>query len=378
MRIEVPFNRPFFTGREFKFLHQAVRRHHLSSDGKFTEKCQKWIERFVGPSRVLLTNSGTAALEMAAILTKKSVGDEVILPAFTFPSTANAFVLQGFKLRFVDIREDTLNMDENRIMRLITSKTRVVCPVHYAGTPCEMKPLMALAKKHHLFVVEDAAQAFGAEYRGVKAGTFGDVNAVSFHETKNVSCGEGGAVIVRNKKLIKRAEIIRQKGTNRVEFLRGNINKYSWVDIGSSFAMSDLQAAFLYAQLLKFKMIQKKRREIYRKYHRELRSLENRGDIRLPVIPRHTQTSYHLFYLIANSEKERSRLIKRLEKNNIHAVFHYYPLHLSKMGRRFGYKAGDLPVTERMSARLVRLPFFNTMKPSEQNHVIRSVIDFYR
>jgi len=357
--MKIPYNKPGFVGKELKFIKQAVERAQLSGDGFFTGKCSRHLEKFLESSKVLLTPSCTHALELAYLLIGIEKGDEVILPSFTFPSTANAFVLRGGIPRFVDIRHDTLNMDERQLKGAITKKTKAISPVHYAGVPCQIDAVLKAAKKHKLKVVEDAAQALGARFRGKPAGSFGDLNAISFHETKNVYCGEGGALIINNSSFFKRAEIIRQKGTNRAAFYRGEVDKYSWVDIGSSYVPSELQSAFLWAQLKNESAIRRARKNLFERYFEALLPFQLKGSVRIPVIPRDCESSYHLFHILFENNKERNRVMDRLNERGIMAVFHYFPLHLSKMGRKFGYGRGDFPVSENVSECLLRLPLYN-------------------
>lgn len=366
----IPFNKPYLTGGELDNVRQAYRLGWVSGDGKFTKLCQRRLERDIGCRRAMLTTSATTALEMAALLCGIKPGDEVLLPSYTFVSTANAFVLRGAKPVFVDIREDTLNIDERLIGRRISRKSRALCVVHYAGVACEMAPIVRQAAAGKLALIEDAAQAIGAKYRGRPLGTFGQLAALSFHETKNVICGEGGALLINDRRHILRAEIIREKGTNRNQFYRGEVDKYSWVDIGSSYLPSDILAAFLYAQLEKQADIQRRRKKIYDRYRAGLADLAEAGKVRLPFVPAHCQQNYHMFYILLPLPKIRDRVMSRLKKRGIDAIFHYVPLHLSPMGRQYGYKKGDLPVTESAAGRLLRLPFYNTLSAADQAYVI--------
>jgi dTDP-4-amino-4,6-dideoxygalactose transaminase len=375
--IKIPFNRPHLFGKEILYMRQAVEAGHISGDGAFTHRCREFLEQRYGVPRVLLTASGTAALEMAALLCRIGPGDEVILPAFTFVSTANAFVLRGAKPVFVDIRPDTLNMDEACVDAAAGPKTRVIVPVHYGGTACEMDAVERIARRCGAAVVEDAAQAIEARYRDRPLGTLGRLGALSFHETKNVSCGEGGALFINDPALIERAEILREKGTNRSKFFRGEVDKYTWVDIGSSFLPSDLQAAFLLAQLENLDIAMDRRRRIYEIYREALAPLESAGSVKLPVIPGHCRSNYHLFYLLCETEKVRDALLAFLKTKGILAVFHYLPLHLSPMGRTFGGREHQCPVAESVSRRLIRLPFYNDLSPEDQDTVIRAVGDFF-
>jgi dTDP-4-amino-4,6-dideoxygalactose transaminase len=366
----IPFNRPCFIGNEQAYIAQAIANSHISGDGSFTKKCQQFLAECLGVEKVLLTTSCTHALEMAALLLKLGPGDEVIFPSFTFVSTVNAFVLRGARPVFADIRSDTLNLDERQIESLITPRTRAIVPVHYAGVGCEMDAIMAVAERYGLAVVEDNAHGLFGRYRGRYLGTFGCMATQSFHETKNFSCGEGGALLVNDPAFADRAEIIREKGTNRSRFFRGQVDKYTWVDIGSSYVLSDLLAAYLYAQLEAYELIQTRRRRIWTQYATGLESWACSQDIRLPYIPAHCDQPYHMFYLILPSEGDRSRLIAYLKSHGILSVFHYLPLHSSEMGLRLGNHVGDCPVTEDISERLLRLPFYNDLSETVQGHVI--------
>jgi len=359
--MDIPFNEINLIGNELKYMREAVKCSHLSGDGRFSHLCEHALESSTHARRAFLTSSGTHALELAALVGGIGPGDEVVMPSFTFPSTANAFALRGARPRFVDIRSDTLNIDENRIEEAINRKTRAICVVHYAGVPCEMEALTRIARRHRLLLVEDAAQAFTASYRGRAAGTFGAFGAISFHETKNVFCGEGGALLVNHDRYIRGVEIARQKGTNRAAFFRGEVDKYNWVALGSSYLPSELQAAFLFGQLEKIRFIEKRRKHIYERYLTSLRPLETAGKIILPVIPSGCVSSYHLFHVLVDREKTRDHVLHQLKKQSIYAIFHYQPLHLSPMGRNLGYRKGALPVTERAGECLIRLPFFNAI-----------------
>jgi len=376
-KFKIPFNRPFLVGKELYYIAQSVLSGHTAGDGLFTKKCHVLMEKKLGGKKILLTHSCTAALEMAAILCEVGPGDEVILPSFTFVSTANAFYLRGAKLIFVDIRPDTLNIDEKKIEEAITEHTKVIVPVHYAGVACEMDTIMDLAQRNNLYVVEDAAQGVNAKFGDKFLGTIGDIGTYSFHETKNFICGEGGAIVINNDKLIERAEIIREKGTNRSKFFRGEVDKYTWVDIGSSYLPSDILAAFLYAQLENMGQINKRREEIFNYYYRALIPLVNDGKLRLPYISSECESNNHLFYIILNDEKTRNELMDYLKSNGILAVFHYLSLHLSSIGRSMGYTDGQLPVTESMSGRLLRLPFYYDLKQEEQAEVVDTIKHFF-
>ena len=371
--MKIPFNKPSLAGEELSFIRDAVRRGHLSGDGHYSDLCSRWLRGRVGGKAVLMTSSCTHALELAYLALGIRPGDEVVIPSFTFPSTANAFVLRGGVPRFVDIRPDTLNMDERLLDAACGRRTRAISPVHYAGVPCEMDEILRVARRRRLWVVEDAAQALGASYKGKPAGSFGDLNAFSFHETKNSSCGEGGALAVRSGLSAARAKIIRQKGTNRDQFLNGQVDKYSWVDVGSSYLMSDLQAAYLYAQLRRSGAVREARRKIYARYARALEPYARQGRLRLPSIPADVRSSYHLFHVVFETAEERARVAEGLRRLNILAVTHYFPLHLSRMGRRYGYRSGDLPATESVAPRLLRLPLYNAMGTAEQDRVVAAL-----
>ena len=374
--LTIPFNRPSFEGKEQVYIAQAIANGHISGDGPFTKRCQAYLEEALGVPRVLLTTSGTHALEMAAVLLDIRPGDEVIVPSFTFVSTVNAFVLRGARPVFADVRPDTLNLDETRLEALITERTRAVVPVHYGGVGCEMRAIGKIAARHDLIVVEDNAHGLFGKYRGRFLGTFGALAALSFHETKNFYCGEGGALIVNDPELAERADVVREKGTNRARFLEGRVEKYTWVDIGSSWLPSDLLAAFLYAQLEAKERILEKRRRVWELYHEALSGWAAERNVRLPVVPRSCRQSYHMYYLIVPSPRSRVDLIRHLKSRGILGVFHYQPLHLSGMGRHYGGKPGDCPVTEHISERLIRLPFYNNLDRESQERVIRAIREF--
>lgn len=373
---KIPFNRSSFSGDEQAYIAQAIAVNHVSGDGQFTKKCHRLLELLLGVQKALLTTSCTHALEMAAILLDICPGDEVIIPSFTFVSTVNAFVLRGARPVFIDIRPDTLNLDESLLPNLITDKTKAVVPVHYGGVGCEMQSIMDACASRSIAIVEDNAHGLFAKYKGQLLGTFGSFATQSFHETKNFHCGEGGALLINDKKFVERAEIIREKGTNRSQFYRGQVDKYSWVDVGSSYLPSDLLAAFLYAQLEQRNKIQDRRRQIWDSYFEALGQWAKSRGITLPVVPAHCEQSYHVFYLLLPDLETRQRLIAHLAKNEILAVYHYLPLNNSKMGHSFGYKEGDCPVTEDISDRLLRLPFFNSMTEAELNKVIQTLLEF--
>ena len=372
----IPFNRPAFTGREEAYMRQAVEGGHLSGDGPFTKRCHKFLESALQVPKVLLTTSCTHALEMSALLLEIQPGDEVIVPAFTFVSTINAFVLRGARPVFADIRPDTLNLDERKLEALVTPRTRAIVPVHYAGVGCEMNAIMEIATRHGVAVVEDNAHALFAKYHGRYLGTFGAFATQSFHETKNFSCGEGGALVINDRRFIERAEIVREKGTNRSRFFRGQIDKYTWVDLGSSYLPSDLLAAVLAAQLEQRDTIQATRKRIWETYDRALASWSRETGIQRPQVPAHCDQAYHMYYLLLPTLERRTAFISHLRANGVAGVFHYGPLHLSDVGRRYGGAPGDCPITEDISDRLVRLPFFNTLAEDDQQHVIDTVVGF--
>jgi len=374
--IRIPFNRPFVTGDELDYIRAAIAAPKFSGDGSFTAQCHILLEQSLGIQKALLTTSCTHALEMAAMLLDLGPGDEVIVPSFTFPSAANAFVLRGAKPVFVDIRADTLNIDESQIEQRITARTKAIFLVHYAGVGCEMDTIMGIARRHGIAVVEDNAHGLYGKYRTRYLGTLGQLGTLSFHETKNFTCGEGGALLINNAQFNERAEILREKGTDRSRFFRGEIDKYTWVDIGSSYLSADLLAAFLRAQLEHRDQIQSMRRQICEIYARELASWAEANGVRLPIVPAECEQSYHMFYLIMPSFESRQALISHLAGLGILAVFHYLPLHLSPMGLRFGGRGGDCPVTENLADRLLRLPFFTGMSSFEQSEVIEAVRGF--
>jgi len=372
----IPFNKPGLAGDEFQRISESLAHGHISGGGPFTQRCEAMLERLVGVPRALLTTSCTHALEMAALLLDIREGDEVIVPAFTFVSTVNAFVLRGARPRFADIRPDTLNLDERRLPEAITPRTRVILPVHYAGVGCEMDAIGALATRHGLTIVEDNAHGLFGRYKGKALGTFGALATQSFHETKNINCGEGGALLINDPRFVERAEILREKGTNRSRFFRGLVDKYTWVDVGSSYVISDILAAYLYAQLEAWERIQATRTAIWARYDTALRGWAAERGIGVPVVPPHCEQPAHMYYLILPSLQRRQSLMAHLKSEGILGVFHYLPLHLSDMGRRFGGKEGDCPVTEDLSDRLLRLPFYNDLTESEQAHVVEAVTKF--
>jgi dTDP-4-amino-4,6-dideoxygalactose transaminase len=372
----IPFNKPYLTGKEAHYMYQAVYNGHISGNGQFTKKCQRFFEEKYGFKKCLLTTSCTDALEMAAILIDIKEGDEVIMPSFTFVSTANAFILRGAKIIFADSNVENPNIDADKIESLITERTKAIVPVHYAGLACDMDKIIQLATKYNLFVIEDAAQAIDSYYKGKPLGSFGQLATFSFHETKNISSGEGGMLAISDERFIKRAEIIWEKGTNRAEFFRGEVNKYGWVDIGSSFLPSDIIAAFLYAQLENIENIQKRRKEIWKQYYNGLQNLERESKIKLPKIPSYATNNAHMFYIVCKSMVERSNLIRFLKEHEIHAVFHYLPLHLSgfymqKHGGRI------LENSEKWSDTVLRLPLYYELTYDQIVNIYTKISDFY-
>jgi dTDP-4-amino-4,6-dideoxygalactose transaminase len=363
----IPFNRPYVTGNELVYAAEAQRNHHLSGDGPFTRRCHQWIEQRTGCATALLTHSCTSALELAALVLDIESGDEVILPSYTFVSTANAFVLRGAVPVFVDIREDTLNLDERLIEAAITPRTRAIVPVHYAGVSCEMDSIIAIARRHDLRIVEDAAQGVMAGYKGRALGAIGDIGSFSFHETKNIVSGEGGSLLLRDSDLAQRAEIIREKGTDRSRFFRGEVDKYTWQDVGSSFLPNEITAAFLWAQFEEAERITAGRLASWQRYHELLAPLEEQGLLRRPRVPADCQHNGHLYYILLASEADRKQVLDEFKRNQIGAVFHYVPLHSSPAGMRFGRAHGDMSLTTSLSQRLIRLPmWFGLSEPQQQ------------
>jgi dTDP-4-amino-4,6-dideoxygalactose transaminase len=371
---KIPFNKAYISGLEIEYMTKAISRNHISGEGSFSKQCHKLLEELLGVPKVLLTTSCTHALEMAAILTNIQHGDEVIIPAFTFVSTVNAFVLRGARPVFIDIRADTLNMDEDLLEDLVNPRTKAVVPVHYAGVGCEMDTILEIANDYHLTVIEDNAHGLFGSYKNKYLGTFGSLATQSFHETKNITCGEGGALIIINPDLIERAEIIREKGTDRSRYFRGQVDKYTWVDYGSSYLPSDILAAFLLAQLESRQEIQDKREKIWKYYQQHLTAWAELNTIRLPAVPDHCDQPYHMFYMLFPDFSSRQKMISHLANNGILSVFHYIPLHTSEMGKRFGGKVGDCPVSEQISERLLRLPFYTGLHQDEQNLVIEAIL----
>ena len=375
-RSTIPFNLPYFSGKEFEFIQQAIGNWRLSGDGTFTQRCHAFLEKELAVAKALLTTSCTHALEMAALLLDFKAGDDFIVPSFTFVSTANAFVLRGARPTFIDIRRGTLNLDEKKLESLITPRTRAIVVVHYAGVGCEMDTIMAVAEKHGIPVIEDNAHGLFGKYKGRYLGTFGCLASQSFHETKNFICGEGGALLINDPHYVERAEIIREKGTDRSRFFRGQIDKYTWVDVGSSYLPSDILAAFLYAQLTSRAVIQDKRKHVWDYYNEHLADWAAAHDVQLPSIPTHCEQPYHMFFMVMPSFEMRQALMAHLNNHDIHSVFHYLPLHLSGMGRKFGGKPGDCPVTEEVSDRLLRLPFYNDLVEADQARVLAAIKEF--
>jgi dTDP-4-amino-4,6-dideoxygalactose transaminase len=375
-RYPIPFNHSSLVGRELEHISQTMTIGQIAGDQIYSKRCHAFLEQVLRVQKVMVTTSCTHALEMCALLLNIQPGDEVIVPSFTFVSTANAFALRGAKIIFADIRPDTLNLDEKQLEGLISSRTKAVVPVHYAGVGCEMDAIMEIARQHGVAVVEDNAHGLFGKYRDRWLGTFGCLAAQSFHETKNITCGEGGALLINDARLIERAEIIREKGTNRSRFFRGQVDKYSWVDIGSSYVMSDVLAAFLYAQLEVWQTIQAQRQRIWKYYDRHLRDWAQERGIGCPVVPANCEQSYHMYYLVMPSLEKRQALISFLKSRGILSVFHYVPLHLSPMGQRMGGRNGGCPVSEQKSERLIRLPFYNSLGQGDQDQVIAAVQQF--
>jgi dTDP-4-amino-4,6-dideoxygalactose transaminase len=373
--MRIPFNRPYLVGKELAYIQQAAENMHLSGDGAFTQKCHTWLEEHIGCQRALLTHSGTAALEMTALLADIQPGDEIIMPSFTFVSTANAFVLRGGVPVFVDIRPDTLCIDETKIEAAITPKTKAIVVVHYAGVSCDMDTICALAQRHGLLVIEDAAQGICSLYKGRPLGSLGTLAVLSFHETKNVIAGEGGALLINEHHWIDRAEIIREKGTNRKEFFRGHVDKYSWVDIGSSYLPSEINAAFLWAQLEEAEAITRQRITVWRRYHEAFADLEQRGYIRRPIIPPECQHNGHLYYLLLPDLHTRLSVLEQLGQAGVNAVFHYIPLHSSPAGQRYGRTVGTLAQTDKASECLLRLPLWVGMTSADVTQVVAAISD---
>ncbi|MBD0345882.1 MAG: dTDP-4-amino-4,6-dideoxygalactose transaminase [Coleofasciculus sp. Co-bin14] len=372
----IPFNQPYAVGTEFDYIKQAIANVHTCGDGPFTKKCHALLQETLGVPKALLTTSCTHALEMSALLLDIQPGDEVIVPSFTFVSTVNAFVLRGATPIFIDVRPDTLNFNEAKLEQLITPRTKAIVPVHYAGIGCEMDMIMEIAGRYGVPVVEDNAHGLFGKYKGKYLGTFGAFATQSFHETKNFNCGEGGALLLNDPQYVERAEIIREKGTNRSRFYRGQVDKYTWVDLGSSYLPSDMLAAYLYAQLEVHEKIQAKRQQVWEYYHEHLQDWGEENGVRFPIVPDHCDQAFHMFYLLMPSLEKRQGLIAHLKAQSIVAPFHYLPLHLSDVGRKFGGKEGDCPVTEDVSDRLIRLPLYNDLTEADQARVVAGVREF--
>jgi len=372
----IPFNVPTFLGQELAYVSDCLASGRISGDGEYSKRCQAFLEERHGIPKALLTTSCTHALEMAALLLDIKPGDEVIVPSFTFVSSVNAFVLRGAKPVFADIRPDTLNLDERQLSGLINEKTRAIVLVHYAGVACEMDAIMDIARERNIAVVEDNAHGLFARYKGRCLGAFGELATLSFHETKNFTCGEGGALLITDPGLIERAEIIREKGTNRSRFFRGQVDKYTWVDLGSSYLPSDMLAAFLLAQFEQAAAIQSRREEIWRRYQRGLSAWAASNNVALPEVPAHVDQAFHMYYMLLPSMKARAALIQHLKRRGILSVFHYQPLHLSTMGQRYGGRPGDCPITENLADRLLRLPFYYALSPDDQDDVIAALHAF--
>ena len=373
----IVFNVPPYAGKELDYMKEAIAGRKICGDGPFTKKCNQWIEEKTGTTKALLTTSCTQALELAAILTDIQPGDEVILPSFTFVSTANAFVLRGAKLVFVDIRPDTKNIDETLIEDAITDKTKAIVPVHYAGVGCEMDTILDIARRHDLIVVEDAAQGVMSTYKGRALGSMGDYGCFSFHETKNYSMGEGGAILIKDSEKAEEAEVIREKGTDRSRFLRGQVDKYSWVTMGSSYLPSDMNAAYLYAQLERADEINCDRLASWNRYYKGLKPLEEKGLLQLPVIPQECEHNAHMFYIVTKDLEERTKLISYLKENEINAVFHYVPLHSAKAGLKYGRFHGEDKYTTKVAESLLRLPMYYGLKEEEVDYICQKINEFY-
>lgn len=373
----IPFNKPYVTGNEFGYIQEAINAGYLSGGGAFSKRCQKWLEETVGCRKAFLVHSGTAALELGALLLDLKPGDEVIMPSFTFVTTATAVVLRGAVPVFVDIRSDTLNIDEDLVEGAITERTRAIMPVHYAGVGCEMAKITAIAEKHNLRILEDAAHTVHANYDGRPLGSFGNMAALSFHETKNITCGEGGALLINDESLIERAEVLVEKGTDRTRFFQGLVDKYTWRDVGSSFLISEIEAAFLWAQMEKASELTARRLDIWQSYHCALEPLEKAGYLRRPVLPPESEHNAHMYYILLNSPTERQALVSYVNERGVNAVFHYIPLHDSHAGTRFGRAHGLMSVTTDASSRLLRLPLWIGLSAAQHQQVIDSVFSFF-
>lgn len=376
--VKIPFNKPHMTGKELEYIAQAHASLHISGDGSFTKKCHAYLENILRCNKALLTHSATAALEMSAILVDTQPGDEIIMPSFTFSSTANAFVLRGAKPVFIDIRPDTLNLDETQVEALITGRTKAIVPVHYAGVGCEMDIILEIAGRFRIPVIEDNALGLFGKYKGKYLGSFGSLAAQSFHETKGFTCGEGGALLINDPQYVERAEYIREKGTDRNSFFRGEVDKYTWIDIGSSYLPSDILAAFLYAQLESRDEILQNNRRIWRYYQKNLQGWAEENNICLPFVPEYCENPHNMFYLLVPDLEYRCAMIEHLHGYGINSIFHYLPLHLSTMGRKLGGKEGGCPRTEEISDRLLRLPFYNALSENDQKYIIEKLKGFKR
>lgn len=373
---KIPFNKPYATGKELQYIQDVIKKNfHQAGNGPFTQRCQQTLQEAIGSEKIIMTTSGTDALEMSSLLLQGNYGDEVILPSFTFVSTANAFMLSGYKPVLVDVRPDTLNIDETKIEEAITARTRAIVVMHYAGVSCEMDAIEAMAKKHKLFIIEDNAHGLFGTYKGRPLGSFGIAAAHSFHETKNFSCGEGGCLSINNPDFVQRAEIIRDKGTNRSLFLQGLVDKYSWVDIGGSYSLSEILAAFLWAQLQERETIQATRQAIWERYYTNLNTWAQQKGVQLPHVPEECGNAYHLFYMLLPTAEKRTRFIDLMREAHVSSVFHYTPLHSSEMGRKLGYEQNDCPIASDVSSRLVRLPFYNELDETTQNRVINTILN---
>lgn len=371
----IPFNKPHMSGKELYYIADAHFHNILAGDGPYTKRCHQWLESHTGSAKVLLTHSCTAALEMSSLLLNIQPGDEIIMPSYTFVSTANAFVLRGGVPVFVDIRPDTLNIDENLIADAITERTKAIVPVHYAGVSCEMDTILPIAKQHNVKIVEDAAQGVMSTYKGRALGSIGDLGAYSFHETKNVISGEGGCILINDPSLSLQAEIIREKGTNRTQFFRGHVDKYTWQDVGSSFLPGELISAFLWAQLEVAEQITQQRIDIWNEYHRLLESLENRGLLRRPIIPDHCQHNAHMYYVLLSENLPRDEILQKMKSRGIGAIFHYIPLHSSPAGKKFGRASGDLVNTDSCAERVIRLPLWIGLNFNQQQEIVTALED---
>lgn len=377
--MNIPFNKPYYTGKELEYIGDAILKNKICGDGYYTKKVNSFIEEKFRTLKALFVTSGSSALDMAALLLNLKEGDEVIVPSFTFVSTANAPALRGAKIVFCEIEPQTMNMDLNDVEKKINQRTRAIFAVHYGGISCDMDRLLEISNKYNIKIVEDAAQAVNSKYKGKYLGTLGDMGCYSFHETKNYVCGEGGAILInKDAEIMERAEIIREKGTNRTKFYRGEIDKYTWVDIGSSYIASDILAAFLYAQFEKLDNINEKRKKVFNYYYENLKHLAGSGRIGIPYTPEYSESNYHMFYIILKDENERNSVMDSLKKSGIYSVFHYIPLHTSTVGKKMGYREGDLPVTEEYAGRLLRLPMYADLTEIEQEYIIEKLYNILK